>query len=69
MYDMAEPNDEPGECGKCRGSGSYNWGAVVNGKPTKTGPCHSCGGTGRQTHSDIKRNEAYNRHKLIRLGL
>ena len=69
MYDMAVPNQKPGTCAKCNGSGIYAWGAVVNGKPTKSGPCHSCRGTGKQQVSDIKRNEAYNRHKLANISL
>jgi hypothetical protein len=64
MYDLAMPNDRPGVCCKCRGEGIYRWGAVVNGVPSKSGPCHSCRGTGRQTEADIRRNDAYNRHKL-----
>lgn len=62
--DLSMPNAHPGECAKCRGTGVYAWGAVVNGKPTKSGPCYSCKGTGYQERGDIKRNEAYNRHKL-----
>jgi len=64
MYDLAVPNAKPGRCEKCRGSGLYCWGAVVDGKPTKSGPCHSCRGSGRQTGRDITRNSAYNRYKI-----
>lgn len=67
MYDLSQPNAAPGPCTKCRGSGVYGWGACVNGKMTHSGPCHSCGGTGRQRRSDIARNHAYNRHKINRL--
>lgn len=67
MYDLAVPNAKPGQCAKCNGSGVYCWGIVVNGQPSKSGPCHSCGGTGQQTVRDIKRNEAYNRHKISTL--
>ncbi len=69
MYDMAQPNAKPGKCCKCSGSGVYAWGAIVNGQPTKSGPCHSCGGTGEQTPRDIKRNVAYNRYKLSNIRL
>lgn len=34
MYDMSQPNAKPGTCGKCKGSGVYQWGACVNGKMT-----------------------------------
>lgn len=64
MYDLSVPNSKPGLCAKCRGTGQYSWGAVVNGKPTHVGPCHSCQGTGQQSARDIKRNEAYNRYKI-----
>jgi excinuclease UvrABC ATPase subunit len=64
VYDLAVANSKPGRCEKCNGSGLYRWGAVVNGKPTHSGPCHSCRGTGHQTGRDIGRNHAYNRHKI-----
>jgi DnaJ-class molecular chaperone len=68
MYDLSVPNRAPGRCAKCRGSGRYCWGGSVNGKPVREGPCHSCRGTGAQSDRDIKRNVAYNRHKLARLA-
>lgn len=68
MYDFSIPNEKPGTCAKCRGTGTYAWGAVVNGKPEHSGQCHACRGTGRQTRRDIGRNEAYNRHKARRLA-
>jgi DnaJ-class molecular chaperone len=68
MYDMAQPNAAPGTCCKCNGTGTYCWGAMVNGQPSKSGPCHSCRGTGKQTRSQIFRNVAYNRHKLAVLA-
>jgi len=64
MYDFSIPNAAPGECSKCSGSGEYRWGALVNGKPSKSGPCHSCRGTGQQTVQQIARNNAYNRYKI-----
>jgi DnaJ-class molecular chaperone len=66
MSDFAAPNAAPGKCIKCSGTGTYRWGgAVVNGKFVgKEGACHSCRGTGIQTHRDIARNNAYNRFKL-----
>lgn len=67
MYDMSQPNAKPGICGKCKGTGVYQWGACVNGKMACSGPCHSCGSTGQQTESDIRRNEAYNRHKIVEI--
>lgn len=69
MYDFAVVNSEPGECEKCSGSGQYKWGAVVNGQASKVGPCWSCIGTGKQTTRDMRRNRAYNRHKLSTISL
>ena len=68
MYDLSQPNAQPGQCCKCKGTGTYKWGASVNGKMTNAGPCHSCGGTGKQTKKDINRNHAYNRHKINELA-
>lgn len=67
MYDLSMPNDRPGRCGKCRGTGLYRWGATVNGRSSKSGPCFSCQGTGRQSSRQIRRNVAYNRHKVARI--
>jgi DnaJ-class molecular chaperone len=67
MYDLAVPNNRVGVCEKCKGSGLYSWGGTVNGKPRFQGQCHSCQGHGTQTSTDIKRNHAYNRHKIRRL--
>lgn len=64
MYDMSLPNEKPGDCGKCKGSGTYAWG--VNRQ--HSGPCHSCGGKGHQTASDIARDKAYNRYKIADLA-
>ena len=68
MYDLSVPNEKPGTCAKCRGTGEYRWGACVNGRMTNVGPCHSCRGTGQQQARDILRNRAYNRHKLATLS-
>ena len=68
MTDFAWENDEPGTCGKCRGSGEYGWGACVNGKMTHTGMCYSCKGTGKQSVAQIRNNAYYNDHKVIHLA-
>jgi DnaJ-class molecular chaperone len=67
MYDLSAPNQSPGTCCKCSGSGVFSWGAVVNGQPSKSGPCHSCKGTGQQTARQIATNHAYNRYKIAML--
>jgi len=67
MYDLSVPNEKPGKCAKCKGSGVYRWGAIVNGRASHVGKCWSCKGTGKQSARQIKTNEAYNRHKLAML--
>lgn len=66
-YDLSMPNDRPGECCKCRGTGVYRWGASVNGKSQHSGECFSCRGTGKQSTRQIHRNRAYNRHKVAQI--
>lgn len=68
MYDFAVPNEKPGTCVKCSGSGMYRWGTIVNGRASRQGPCFSCKGTGKQEQRDIYRNVAYNRHKAARIA-
>jgi DnaJ-class molecular chaperone len=65
MTDFAWVNDKPGKCGKCNGTGTYRWGAFVNGRATHEGTCYSCRGTGEQTRVQMRRNSVYNNHKLI----
>ena len=65
MYDMSVPNSKPGTCAKCNGTGTFQW-AGGYGK-VKSGPCHACRATGKQTVRDMYRNEADNRHKLSRM--
>lgn len=68
MYDLAYPAEAPGTCPKCRGTGTYNWGGTVNGKPVHTGQCFSCRGTGKQDKTQIKRNHTYNRYKIAQIA-
>ena len=68
MYDFSIPNAKPGPCEKCRGSGVYGWGAFVNGRPTHSGRCFSCRGTGRQDRRQIRRNQTYNRFKIATIA-
>jgi hypothetical protein len=67
MYDLSQPNDAPGTCCKCHGTGTYHWGAVVTGVPGKSGTCFSCRGTGKQSSRQIRRNRTYNHHKLAEI--
>lgn len=68
MYDLSQPNEKPGTCCKCKGTGEYSWGASINGKMQHTGTCFSCRGTGQQSGKQIKRNETYNRYKIARIA-
>lgn len=54
------------KCGRCNGSGLYQWGACVNGKMTHSGPCFRCEGKGQQGQADFARNQAYDRHAIRR---
>lgn len=65
MADFAVPNRKPGRCEKCAGTGTYSWGGTINGAPRFVGKCWSCKGTGKQSRRDIRRNETYNRYKVI----
>ena len=67
MYDLSQPNDKPGICCKCKGTGTYS-GACVNGKISNTGTCFSCRGTGRQDKTQIMVNRTYNRHKIAMIA-
>lgn len=64
MYDLSMPNEKPGTCCKCKGTGIYRWGPVVNGTCQKEGTCFSCQGTGQQDKVQIRRNKGYNHFKV-----
>lgn len=68
MYDLSQPNDKPGTCCKCKGTGVYGWGASVNGKMTHSGTCFSCRGTGKQSSKQILRNRTYNKFKIATIA-
>lgn len=69
MYDLSQPNQTPGTCGKCNGTGEYSWGVLPNGQFRHTGTCFSCSGTGHQDGTQIKRNRAYNRYKIALIAV
>lgn len=43
---MPNGKQQPPPCWRCGGTGIYVWGAIVNGKPTHSGPCYACQGGG-----------------------
>jgi hypothetical protein len=69
MYDLSQPNEKPGTCVKCKGTGSYRWGGTENGKSKHEGTYFLCRGAGQQTRSDIGRNKTYNRYKIASLAI
>ncbi len=52
------------KCDRCK-DGRYYWGAVINGTPSKSGPCFRCGGTGRQGQEDFARNWGYDNNRSV----
>jgi DnaJ-class molecular chaperone len=66
----AEVLDGTVECDGCNGDGVYHGaGRVENGKFIGfTGTCFRCGGKGRQTESDVKRNRAYDRNRRFSIA-
>jgi hypothetical protein len=55
------------ECDKCSGSGTYQWGACINGRMTHSGSCFRCEGKGYQTMDDFRRNRGYDQHAVRRV--
>jgi len=54
------------KCERCRGTGTYYWGACINGRMTHSGPCARCGGNGEMTFDDMRRGRAYDNHSIAR---
>ena len=57
------PDPSEHRCTKCGGSGIYRWGACINGKMSKEGPCFECEGKGYTTVADRRRTAAYWSHR------
>lgn len=43
---MTTSNTSRRDCSRCGGTGTYVWGAIVNGVPSFAGQCFRCGGSG-----------------------
>jgi hypothetical protein len=54
------------KCARCRGSGTYYWGACINGRMTHSAPCARCGGNGVMTFDDMRRGRAYDNYAICR---
>lgn len=52
------------ECSNCRGTGTYSWGACINGKMSHSGTCYRCNGKGHQLMEDFRRNRGYDKHQI-----
>jgi hypothetical protein len=53
-------------CERCRGTGTYYWGACINGVMSKSAPCARCGGKGWMDFDDMRRGRAYDNHAISR---
>jgi hypothetical protein len=53
-------------CDKCHGTGEYQWGGTINGKPVHTGVCYRCEGKGHQNQDDYRRNYVHTCHAIRR---
>ncbi len=53
-------------CARCNGSGTYYWGAIINGVPTHSAPCARCGGTGTMRFDDMRRGRAYDMYAIAK---
>ena len=51
-------------CDRCRGTGTYSWGACVNGRMEHSGTCFRCQGKGYLTMSDSRRCYGYDNYAI-----
>jgi hypothetical protein len=54
------------KCGRCNGTGQYQWGACVNGKMTHSATCFRCEGKGYQDQEDYARNYGYDNYAIAK---
>jgi len=65
MMAAAHMGEVPVECSRCGSTGTYHWGAVVNGVPSRSGKCFDCAGKGKMDRADVKRDSYYHDHVSI----
>ncbi len=53
-------------CERCTGTGTYSWGACINGRMTHSTSCARCGGKGHMDFDDMRRGRAYDAHAIAR---
>jgi len=51
-------------CKRCRSTGTYRWGACVNGRMSHSAPCARCNGKGAMNFDDMRRGRAYDNHAI-----
>lgn len=51
-------------CERCRGSGTYFWGACINGVMSHSAPCARCNGKGWMDFDDMRRGRAYDKYAI-----
>jgi hypothetical protein len=54
------------KCERCKGTGTYRWGACVNGRMSHSASCARCNGKGRMDFGDMRRGRAYDNHAICR---
>lgn len=54
------------KCRRCRGSGTYYWGACINSRMSHSAPCARCNGKGTMDFDDMRRGRAYDNYAVCR---
>ena len=54
------------KCARCNGSGTYSWGACLNGVMQHSAPCARCNGKGQMDFDDMRRGKAYDGYAIAR---
>ena len=52
------------KCDRCNGSGTYYWGACVNGRMSHSASCARCAGKGKMTFDDMRRYRGWINHAM-----
>jgi len=54
------------KCERCKGKGTYYWGACINGQMSHSAPCARCSGKGWMSFDDMRRGRVYDNHAIAR---
>lgn len=68
-YEIIVPRTDPDRCERCSGTGRFVRGSMndEHGRMMPAGPggeCFRCGGKGKLTPKDVKRNQYYDTHNI-----